>query len=290
MGWRLRAAVEQEYRKTAPHSAGLGRHPGTGRRSGTPRQDAGRAPVAARLQRRSGPQRTKHVPSLPARGDREDRLQPHPEFAASAAVDEIRLRRRPDLFGHGAGLQSRALVETGQLQGSLQSQVRRKARHHRHPISVHHRCRRPCRRRLADQSRARQEASARTAQGRGAHLSDQRGIRSGAEDPGNRRRHHVEGAHGSVAERRHQGPVGCSGRRRTVLRVRLRDPEKCAGCRRRLCLSQRHVGPFRAGSLRQGHGLQPHRQQRGDIARAEPADRFHEGRDRKPQEFSISPT
>ena len=39
---------------------------------------------------------------------------------------------------------------------------------------------------------------------RRAHLSDQRGLRAGAQERGDRRRHHVEGARRAVAERRHQ--------------------------------------------------------------------------------------
>ena len=41
-----------------------------------------------------------------------------------------------------------------------------------------------------------------------AHLSDQRGVRAGAQERGDRHRHHVEGARGAVAERRHQRRVG----------------------------------------------------------------------------------
>ena len=57
----------------------------------------------------------------------------------------------------------------------------------------------------ADRSRARQEDAAGLQEGRRAHLSDQRGVRAGAQDRGDRHRRHVEGAHGTVAERRHPG-------------------------------------------------------------------------------------
>ena len=84
------------------------------------------------------------------------------------------------------------------------SQAGRQARHHRHPVPVHHGRRGPRLGRDDEQLRSRQGTADRLQEGRRAHLSEQRGVRPGAQDRGDRLRHHVEGARRAVAERRHQ--------------------------------------------------------------------------------------
>ena len=60
--------------------------------------------------------------------------------------------------------------------------------------------------------------------GRRAGLSDQRGLRAGAEDRGDRHRRDVEGARGAMAERRHQRAVG-----RAVIHVAGASQTEAAG-------------------------------------------------------------
>ena len=77
-----------------------------------------------------------------------------------------------------------------------------------------------------EQLRSGQGAAARLQEGRRAHLSLQRGLRPGAQDRGDRLRHHVEGARRAMAERRHQRlDRGAQGRRADV-RLGLHDARR----------------------------------------------------------------
>ena len=77
-----------------------------------------------------------------------------------------------------------------------------------------------------EQFRAGQGAAGRLQEGRRAHLSVQRGLRPGAQDRGDRLRHHVEGARRAVAERRHQR------RRPWRPRKACRCTSRASSCRR----------------------------------------------------------
>ena len=157
--------------------------------------------------------------------------EPHPG-------DEVSLRHRPHLFGQGRALQSQAHGGTDGLRRHARPQARRQARHHRHPVPVHHGGGGPGLGRLGGQLRSRQGAAARLQEGGRAHLSVQRGLRPGAQDRGDRLRHHVEGARRAMAERRHQRlDRGAQGRRADV-RLGLHDPEERAQQGRRLRLSR----------------------------------------------------
>ena len=254
----------------------MGGGAGSGRRPGTALEDDRRTATAARNLRCAGPLGTQYVPDARRRHRSAGRLRQTEERRQPAAVDEISLRRRPDLFRQGRCLQSEIDPQGAlQLQGRVRSRARQQARHHRHPVPIHDGLRGACGRRQGQRPRARQEIAAGMQECRDADLSDQRGVRARPEVRGVRHRRDVEGARRAVAERGYSRDRRCPHGRRTRLHLRLRDPEERAQQGRRLRLSGRHAGQERAGSVCRRHGLQPHRHQRRGRARSKQAHRLH---------------
>ena len=278
LGRRLRAAAREEHRGPDPQAEGLRGRAGSGGRRPAPHQDGRREAPAARHDRHPGPLRRADVRDERGGRCRDDRLFEAQERQEPDSVDEVSVRRRPHLFGQGRGLQSEAHSRRAEeLQGCVRSQARQQDGHHRHPVSVRDGGGRACGRRQGGRFRARQGAAARSEEGRRAHLSDQRGVRAGAQERGDRRRHHVEGARDPVAERRDQRAVGRAERGRADVCLGLRDPEERAEQGRRLRLHGCDAGEERAGKLRDRHGLQPDRHQRDRGARPQAAHRLHQG-------------
>ena len=236
---------------------------------------------------------TQHVPDARRRRDRRDRLRQAQERRQPAAVDEVSLRRRPHLLGQGRRLQPEAHgrprpksykdvfdPKHGNKLGiiDIQYQYTLVAA----ALAAGGKVERP---------RARQEAAARVQEGGRAHLPDQRGVRAGPQDRGVRRRHHVEGARGAVAERRHQrarpiAPTEGALAYVSGFVIPKNAPNK-DGSYAYLDAMLEQVG---AGGLRRRHGLQPDRQERQGGARSQQAHRLHAGGDRGARRSRLLPT
>ena len=172
LGRRLFAPARQEHRDAAARARGLGRRQGRGRRPAAPRQDDGREGAAPRHLRHAGPVGQRHVRDATSRAWPSRSTIPRCPNAANL----IPAMKYPYGVGHiysgKVVLYNPKLMDGAEeLRRHARPQARRQARHHRHPVPVHHDGRGPGVGRHGGQLRAGQGAAARLQEGRRAHLS-----------------------------------------------------------------------------------------------------------------------